>query len=125
MSATQPFAIRFAAARAVTARSSSAPTHPGPLLERWGLGDSLDGLERFIDIVLAAATGAVGLIKPQPAFYERHGWQGIRALTRLITAACPERVMPSASRSLLAAGPGPAALRDAAAALNDEFRTLL
>jgi orotidine-5'-phosphate decarboxylase len=40
-------------------------------------------------------------------------------------AACPDRVMPSASRSLLAAGPDPAGLADAAARLNDQFRALL
>ena len=40
-------------------------------------------------------------------------------------AACPDRVMPSASRSLLAAGPDVSALRDAAASLNAEFRALL
>jgi len=34
-------------------------------------------------------------------------------------------VMPSASRSLLAAGPDPGALRDAAGRLNAEFRALL
>lgn len=38
-------------------------------------------------------------------------------------AACPDRVMPSASRSLLSAGPDSSALRDAAAALASEFRT--
>jgi orotidine-5'-phosphate decarboxylase len=40
-------------------------------------------------------------------------------------AACPDRVMPSASRSLLAAGPDASALRDAAARLNAQFRALL
>ena len=40
-------------------------------------------------------------------------------------AACPDRVMPAASRSLLAAGPDPAALADAVARLNDQFRALL
>ena len=40
-------------------------------------------------------------------------------------AACPERVMPSASRSLLAAGPEVAALGEAAAALNARFREVL
>jgi orotidine-5'-phosphate decarboxylase len=40
-------------------------------------------------------------------------------------AACPERVMPSASRSLLAAGPDVAALGQAAAALNARFREVL
>jgi orotidine-5'-phosphate decarboxylase len=57
------------------------------VLDAWGLSDDADGLERFADIVLEAASGTVGLIKPQSAFYERHGWRGIRALTRLAQAA--------------------------------------
>jgi hypothetical protein len=36
-------------------------------------------------------------------------------------ADCPERVMPSASRSLLAAGPDPARLHDAVASLAAQF----
>jgi orotidine-5'-phosphate decarboxylase len=40
-------------------------------------------------------------------------------------AACPDRVMPSASRSLLSAGPDPRALRDAALALAAELRAAL
>ena len=43
----------------------------------------------------------------------------------LTFAACPDRVIPSASRSLLAAGPDPAALAGAAAALNAQFRAKL
>jgi orotidine-5'-phosphate decarboxylase len=83
----EPFAVRFSAAR----------TRYGPLvfgadphrhvLEQWGLTDTPDGLERFTDIVLAAANGTAGLIKPQSACYERHGWRGIRALTRLVESA--------------------------------------
>jgi orotidine-5'-phosphate decarboxylase len=53
----------------------------------WGLGDSPDGLDRFVDIVVGVATDAVGLVKPQSAFYERHGWRGIRSLTRLCAEA--------------------------------------
>ena len=40
-------------------------------------------------------------------------------------AACPDRVMPSASRSLLLAGPDIGALQDRAAAMAAEFRRLL
>ena len=40
-------------------------------------------------------------------------------------AACPDRVMPSASRSLLAAGPDLGPLREAAAALAAEVRAAL
>lgn len=59
----------------------------GDILDDWGLGDTPDGLERFIDVVLPVAAETVGLIKPQAAFYERHGWRGIRALGRLIDEA--------------------------------------
>jgi orotidine-5'-phosphate decarboxylase len=38
-----------------------------------------------------------------------------------VFAACPDRVMPSASRSLLAHGPDPQALRDAVQSLADDF----
>ena len=51
------------------------------------MDDSPDGLDRFVDVVLEAAVGAVGLVKPQSAFYERHGWRGIRTLTRLVADA--------------------------------------
>jgi orotidine-5'-phosphate decarboxylase len=56
----------------------------GDLLDRWGLGDTPDGLERFVDIAVEASVGTVGIVKPQAAFYERHGWQGIRSLARLV-----------------------------------------
>lgn len=36
---------------------------------------------------MPVAAETIGLIKPQAAFYERHGWRGIRALTRLIDEA--------------------------------------
>jgi orotidine-5'-phosphate decarboxylase len=227
-SANSSFAERFAAARASRGPLVLGADPHAQVLADWGLPDDAGGLERFTDIVLAAAVGTVGLVKPQSAFYERHGWRGIRALTRLAEearsagllvildvkrgdvgstnaayaaaylgegaplradavtvhpylgldalgeftrladqsggcvlvvvrssnpegrlvqsastddglaveqrllagigaafAACPDRVMPSASRSLLAAGPDPASLRDAAAALNEEFRALL
>jgi len=42
-----------------------------------------------------------------------------------VFAACPDRVMPSASRSLLAEGPDVGRLRDTAAALAGQFRAAL
>jgi orotidine-5'-phosphate decarboxylase len=56
-------------------------------LDAWGLGDSADGLDRFADVVLTAAAGLVGLVKPQSAFFERHGARGIATLQRLIESA--------------------------------------
>jgi len=81
------FAIRFAAVRSIYGPLAWGLDPSSSVLEAWKLGDSPDGLDRFVDIVLEAATGTVGIIKPQAAFYERHGWQGIRTLQRLITEA--------------------------------------
>jgi orotidine-5'-phosphate decarboxylase len=78
------FADRFATARAVHGPLTFGLDPSGALLREWSLGDSPDGLERFVDIAVEAAAGAVAVVKPQSAFYERHGWQGIRALARLV-----------------------------------------
>jgi orotidine-5'-phosphate decarboxylase len=83
----EPFATRFAAVRSARGPLVLGADPSGQLLTAWGIGDTADGLERFTDIVLAAASGTVGLIKPQSAFYERHGWPGIRALARLLGSA--------------------------------------
>jgi orotidine-5'-phosphate decarboxylase len=88
-----PFAARFAAARARRGPLVLGADPHGPLLHGWGLTDDADGLERFTDIVLEAAKDTVGLIKPQSAFYERHGWRGVRALTRLVGEAQGEGML--------------------------------
>jgi orotidine-5'-phosphate decarboxylase len=77
------FAARFAAVRSARGPLVWGLDPSGRVLESWGLGDSPDGLDRFADIMLAAAPGVVGLVKPQSAFYERHGWRGVRTLQRL------------------------------------------
>jgi orotidine-5'-phosphate decarboxylase len=81
------FAARFAAARDTRGPLVLGADPHAQVLSAWGLPDDAGGLERFTDIVLAAADGTVGLVKPQSAFYERHGWRGIRALTRLTETA--------------------------------------
>jgi len=91
---TDSFASRFASVRAAQGPLVFGLDPSADLLEAWGIGDSADGLDRFADIVLdtvAAAGGPtgspVGLVKPQSAFYERHGWRGIRTLQRLVASA--------------------------------------
>jgi orotidine-5'-phosphate decarboxylase len=84
---TESFAARFAAVRAASGPLVFGLDPSADLLEAWGLGDTADGLDRFAAIVLEAAAGTVGLVKPQSAFYERHGWRGIRTLQRLIAGA--------------------------------------
>ncbi len=54
------------------------------LLERWGLEDSIDGLERFAATCVEAFAGQVGFVKPQSAFFERFGARGVAVLERTI-----------------------------------------
>jgi orotidine-5'-phosphate decarboxylase len=81
------FASRFAVVRSGPGPLVWGLDPAASLLKAWGLGDDPEGLERFADIVLDAAAGTVGLVKPQAAFFERHGWRGFRTLSRLIADA--------------------------------------
>ena len=54
------------------------------LLEAWGVGDSLDGLERFAAACVEAFAGQVGFVKPQSAFFERFGARGVAVLERTL-----------------------------------------
>jgi orotidine-5'-phosphate decarboxylase len=59
--------------------------HPS-LLAGWGLTDGAEGLARFCDACVAAFAGHVGVVKPQSAFFERHGSAGIAVLENLLAA---------------------------------------
>ncbi|HJR89602.1 MAG TPA: orotidine-5'-phosphate decarboxylase [Aeromicrobium sp.] len=50
------------------------------LLDQWGVGDDINGLERFAATCVEAFAGHVGFVKPQSAFFERFGSAGIRVL---------------------------------------------
>ncbi|QNN52557.1 orotidine-5'-phosphate decarboxylase [Nocardioides mesophilus] len=60
--------------------------HPA-LLDAWGLTDSAFGLEKFAMAAVEAFAGTVAVVKPQSAFFERHGSAGIAVLERTVTAA--------------------------------------
>jgi orotidine-5'-phosphate decarboxylase len=81
------FATRFAAIRSRYGPLAWGLDPSGAILDSWGLGDTPEGLDRFADLVLEAASGTVGLVKPQAAFFERHGWRGVRTLQRVISEA--------------------------------------
>lgn len=81
------FATRFEAVRTTVGPLVWGLDPSGDLLDQWGLGDTPDGLDRFADICLAAAPDAIGIVKPQSAFYERHGWRGVKTLQRLVADA--------------------------------------
>ncbi len=57
------------------------------LLEAWSLPDTPDGLREFSHAALAAVRGRVAAIKPQSAFFERHGAAGVAVLEELLAAA--------------------------------------
>src|SRR4051794_1134130 len=57
------------------------------LLAGWGLGDDVAGLESFTMTAVEALAGTVAAVKPQSAFFERHGSAGVAVLERAIEAA--------------------------------------
>ena len=60
--------------------------HPG-LLSDWSLPDSAAGVRDFGLRVVDAAVGRAGIVKPQVAFFERHGSAGYAALEDVLAAA--------------------------------------
>ncbi len=59
--------------------------HAGRIPPLFGAG--LAGMEAFFTAVLERARGACGIIKPQIAFFERHGPDGLALLARLCARA--------------------------------------
>lgn len=57
------------------------------LLQSWALPDSGKGLREFGLRVVEAVQGRAGIVKPQVAFFERHGSAGYAALEATILAA--------------------------------------
>jgi orotidine-5'-phosphate decarboxylase len=57
------------------------------LLESWGLPDTGEGLREFGLRTVDAAAGRAGIVKPQVAFFERHGSVGYAALEATLAAA--------------------------------------
>jgi len=57
------------------------------LLEQWGLPDTAAGVREFALRCVDAAAGTIGIVKPQIAFFERHGSAGYAALEETLSAA--------------------------------------
>lgn len=84
---TDPFGIRLA--RTFASRGQlcvGIDPHAG-LLQAWGLPDSAAGALDFGLRVVEATAGRAGIVKPQVAFYERHGSAGYAALERVLASA--------------------------------------
>ncbi|GGT65038.1 orotidine-5'-phosphate decarboxylase [Streptomyces purpureus] len=54
------------------------------LLSAWGLGDDINGLERFTRTVVESLAEHVAVFKPQSAFFERFGSRGIAVLEQAV-----------------------------------------
>lgn len=81
------FTSRVAAAVAATGPLCVGIDPTPALLSRWGLPDSASGLESFGLTCVKSLSGAVPVVKPQVAFFERHGSAGLAALESVIGAA--------------------------------------
>jgi orotidine-5'-phosphate decarboxylase len=82
-----PFGQRLADAVAARGPLCVGIDPHASLLARWGLPDDAEGLARFTDTVVDALAGSVAVLKPQSAFYERHGSAGLAVLERAVAAA--------------------------------------
>ncbi|WP_432571051.1 orotidine-5'-phosphate decarboxylase [Kineococcus sp. SYSU DK005] len=92
MNAPGPAAGRRFGARLAAAVAEHGPLCAGidphaALLAAWGLPDDAAGVERFGRTVVEALAGSVAALKPQAAFFERHGSRGLAALERVIADA--------------------------------------
>ncbi|SDG60761.1 orotidine-5'-phosphate decarboxylase [Klenkia brasiliensis] len=84
---TDPFGARLAAAVAGRGPLCVGIDPHRELLGAWGLADDVEGLRRFTDAVVGALAGTVAVLKPQSAFYERHGARGLLVLEDAVAAA--------------------------------------
>lgn len=81
------FADRFVAAtRKYGPLCVGIDPHAGRIPEMFG-GDTPEGLAAWGKAIVAAAWGKVGIVKPQAGLFERHGWQGMKALADVCAAA--------------------------------------
>ena len=57
------------------------------LLDSWGLDDTPDGVRELALRAVDAAEATIGIVKPQAAFFERHGSRGYAVLEEVVAAA--------------------------------------
>lgn len=82
-----PFGERVATAVRATGPLCAGIDPSARLLVQWGMSDSADGLRAFGARCVEAFAGVVPAVKPQVAFFERHGPEGMAALSDLVTEA--------------------------------------
>jgi orotidine-5'-phosphate decarboxylase len=83
----EPFGARLAAAVAERGPLCVGIDPHRSLLLEWGYRDDVDGLRHFTDAVVDALARRVAVLKPQMAFFERHGARGLLALEEAVARA--------------------------------------
>lgn len=84
---TLGFGARLAAVFAETGRLCVGIDPHAYLLGEWDLPDDAAGVREFGLRVVEATVGRAGIVKPQVAFFERHGSAGYAALEAVLAAA--------------------------------------
>nr|WP_308281656.1 orotidine-5'-phosphate decarboxylase [Cellulomonas sp. PS-H5] len=82
----RPFGARLSAAMAEHGPLCVGIDPHASLLDAWGLPDSAEGVRRFALTVMEAVGGRIAAVKPQAAFFERHGSAGVAALEEVVAA---------------------------------------
>ncbi|WP_165984793.1 orotidine-5'-phosphate decarboxylase [Streptomyces sp. YIM 98790] len=85
--APEPFGARLRRAMGTRGPLCVGIDPHASLLAGWGLDDDVAGLERFTRTVVEALADRVSVLKPQAAFFERHGSRGLAVLERAIADA--------------------------------------
>lgn len=81
------FGARLAAAMTERGQLCVGIDPHATLLREWGYDDDVAGLEQFALRAVEALAPYCSAVKPQSAFYERHGSRGVAVLERVIAEA--------------------------------------
>jgi orotidine-5'-phosphate decarboxylase len=84
---TVPFQKRFVALAAERSPLCVGIDPAAESLRGWGLPDDVQGLRAFCERMVEACAPLVAVVKPQAAFFERHGPAGVEILRQTVEAA--------------------------------------
>jgi orotidine-5'-phosphate decarboxylase len=84
---TQPFQKRFLALAAERSPLCVGIDPSAESLNGWGLADDLEGLRAFCERMVEACAPLTAIVKPQAAFFERHGPAGMEVLRQTVEGA--------------------------------------
>jgi orotidine-5'-phosphate decarboxylase len=83
---TLPFQKRFITLAAERSRLCVGIDPSADSLKGWGLADDAEGLRAFCERMVEVCAPLVACVKPQSAFFERHGPEGMAVLRHTVEA---------------------------------------